>query len=1061
MKGVRRHRLAIGVLLCVIVTQITLAVQSLSAQEAEIVDPVATREYAVALGFQKKKLFEQAAVRWMQFIGKFGNDARIPNAHYHLGVCQLQSGNAEATATFLKVLTQFPKFEQRDAVQFNFGLALYNKSLTSKSPDDFKAAAVEFAKVPEQYLQSPHISSALYYQAECIFQSGDRPGAIAIYQKLIAEHATDPLLPTALFALATTLQEAGQYAEAVTTYRSFLEKFATDRKTAECRLRLGLTLTELKNYAEAEKEFATAAGVQDFALADLALFHQASSKREQKQLPDAAALFESLPQKFKQSEYVSVAQLEGGKCRFLANQFPQAKDAFTAVMNAKKPESSEAAWWLGKTLIQLKQAVAAIPILDQAIAEWTQSEFLSDLNFTRIEAIYEDEKRRPETITLYAQFADKFASDELTADARYRAALTALQLNDLVVAQQQSDLFVNNAAFKSHSLLPDAIFVAAESRLVGVTPDLATADALYHRMITEFPEHPQSPRSRVRVGFCLFSREQFDQAIASLTAVVPGLKSPGLAAEAQFLIGLSQSAMKRRPEAVAALRAAKQAKADWERGDEVLLALATALVESDQPDAAIVELNQLIQVFPKSEYCDRAWFRLGEIQADQKKFDAAVAAFQQVVARYPASEFAPLALYSAGSTLFDKADYGGAINQLNGLQSQFPKSAVATDGLYMRGLCQHRQKNYPAAIIDLQEFLKLNPANDNAKLDAQYSLVLCHAGLKQHDQTLLVANELLKLKPDHAAADKVMYEQAFAYSETGKAKESADTFRQLATKIPDSNLAPECWLRVADYHATEKQFTESIAASAQGLTKVKDPKLKEQLQFRQGSSQFSADAFVQAAATLQTQINEHPQGSLQIDATWLVAESLFRQNKYQEAIPWYQKMIDAKSEKYHARALYRAGTCANELKQWPLGQEHFTALTTQFPKFEQIGEALYGLGFSLQNQNQLDQACAVYARVTKETNTESAAKARFMMGECAFAQKKYDIAWQHFLEAAIGYPYPEWQALGHFEAARCFIELSMPDKAMESLQEVVEKFPNHARAKDAAKLLADLKAANS
>lgn len=80
-----------------------------------------------------------------------------------------------------------------------------------------------------------------------------------------------------------------------------------------------------------------------------------------------------------------------------------------------------------------------------------------------------------------------------------------------------------------------------------------------------------------------------------------------------------------------------------------------------------------------------------------------------------------------------------------------------------------------------------------------------------------------------------------------------------------------------------------------------------------------------------------------------------------------------------------------------------------------------------------------------------------MMGECAFAQKKYDVAWQHFLEAALGYPYPEWQALGQFEAGRCFIELNMPDKARESLQTVIDKFPKHPRANDAANLLAGLK----
>ena len=251
MTDARRHRLATGVLVCVVVTQITIAGGSSFAQQADTVDPVATREYAVALGFQKKKLFEQAAVRWTQFIAKYAADSRIATAHYHLGVCQLQSGNAEAAATFRKVLTQFATFEQRDAVQFNLGLALYNTALASTKPDDFKAAGAEFANVPAQYTQSTHIPSALYYQAECAFQAGDKPGAIAFYQKLIAEHGNNPLLPTALYALATTQQAVAQNVEAITTYRTFLEEFATDQKAAECRLRLGLALTALEKHADA------------------------------------------------------------------------------------------------------------------------------------------------------------------------------------------------------------------------------------------------------------------------------------------------------------------------------------------------------------------------------------------------------------------------------------------------------------------------------------------------------------------------------------------------------------------------------------------------------------------------------------------------------------------------------------------------------------------------------------------------------------------------------------------------------------------------------------------
>jgi TolA-binding protein len=1055
MTGARRHQNAFGILACTLFMHMVTSV-SLFAQEAAV-DPVATREYAVALGFQKKKLFDQASVRWTQFIAKYAGDSRIAHAHYHLGVCQLQSAKPEAGETFRRVLSQFPQFEQRDAVQFNLGLALYNAALASKKPEDFRVASVEFAKVSTDYGQSAHVPASLYYQAESVFQAGDQAGAIGIYQRLVAQHGSSPLLPTVLFALATTQQDVGQNAEAVQTYRMFLEKAPGDTKAGECRLRLGLALTALEKYGEAETEFATAAGVKEFTMADLALFHQARSKREQKQLSQAADLFESLPKRFEKSDYISIALLEGGKCRFLANQLPQAKNTFTLAFDTKRNESAEAAWWLGRTMLQLKEAPAAIGILDKAIVDWPQSEFIPDLNFIRIEAIYEDEKRRPETVTLYAQFADRFATDELAADARYRSALTALQLNDLPTAIQQSDAFLGNPLFAKHALLPEALFVAAESRITGAATDFAKAEALYQRLAGEFPEHARAPRSYVRIGLCLFSRGQHDPAIAFLNSSLPKLKEPELLAEAQFLTGLSFLGSKRPAEAVTALQASRQSKGDWNRGDEVLLALAAAFVDTKQPDPAIAELNRLNQQYPKSEFADRAWFQLGEIQAQQKKFDLAVAAFQQVIARFPASEFAPRASYGSAASLFDKGDYNGAVNLLNELLSKFANSDIAGNALYLRGLCQHRQKNFPAAIADLQEYLKRNPTDENAKLDAQYSLALCHAGLKQHDLTIQIANNLLNSKPDYSAADKVRYELAFAYSETGKAKEAADAFRDVATKFPDSDLAPECWLRVSDFHSTQQQFAESIAACDQGLARTKDAKLRERLQYRKGSSQFTMDAFPQAAVTFQSQISEHPTGDLLLDATWLVAECFFREKKYQESLPWYQKTIDAKSEVYQPRALYRMGTCTNELKQWPLAQQHFDAVTKQFPKFEQISEARYGLGFALQNQNQLDQAIQVYDQVTKETNTETAAKARFMMGECAFAQKKYDVAWQHFLEAALGYPYPEWQALGQFEAGRCFIELKMPDKARESLQTVMDKFPKHPRANDAANLLAGLK----
>ncbi|MFP6763311.1 MAG: tetratricopeptide repeat protein, partial [Planctomycetaceae bacterium] len=84
-----------------------------------------------------------------------------------------------------------------------------------------------------------------------------------------------------------------------------------------------------------------------------------------------------------------------------------------------------------------------------------------------------------------------------------------------------------------------------------------------------------------------------------------------------------------------------------------------------------------------------------------------------------------------------------------------------------------------------------------------------------------------------------------------------------------------------------------------------------------------------------------------------------------------------------------------------------------------------------------------------------------MLGEIAFAEKKYEEASAHFLEVAVGYPekeaYAEWQALAHLESGRCFMELKKFDLARDELQTVVTKYPKHPRVKDAQTLLTGIK----
>ena len=1023
-------------------------------------EAAAIRQYNLAVGLQNKKLFVQAGQRWTAFIQTYPQHVKQAHAWHNLGICQLQDQKlAEAVVSFRNVLTKFPKFESLDASRFNLGLTLYNQALASKKPEDFKTALAEFAAVPANHAQSKHAAAATFYQGECAYSSGDLPGAVVAYQKFIATYPQDPLLAQVYNALGTTQQELTKDAEASATFQAVVQKFPQDPQVNEWKLRWALSLFNEKKYPEAELLLVALTAVKDFPLADFALFRQAQSVQLREQFPQAAALYESLPTKFTASKYKGQALLGAGKCWFNAQQFAPALATLTAVVTQKLDEAPEAAFWAARSQLKLTKPVEALALLDQALAAYPQSEFIPQLTFARADAIYEQPLRRKETIPLYLAFAAKYPDHELAPKGAYMACLTALQVEDFPAAQQHAAAFLANAKFAKHALTPDVLFVAGESLLLAVPPEAAKSEPFFQRLITEFPQHQLTPQGQVRIGLAKHLAKQHDAAVAWLTPIIGTLKDPALLAEAHLLVGRSHSDAGRAEPAVVAFRASLAAKPDWVRGDETLLALGITLRNLKKlPDAATV-LTTLTTAYPQSPYVDQCLNQLGELAYEQGKYDDAVVNYRALVTRFPKSELAAAAQYGIGWSFYAKDDFAQAVANFTTLLTTYPDNPIAVRGKYLRGLANRRLNQFEPAIKDLTEFVAAKPLEADA-LEARYAVGLCQIGLKQPEPAAATFAALLKDSPAYKEADKVYYELGYALgaveNKPEKKKESAEAFRTLATKFPDSPRTPESWFRVGEFHEGERQLAEATAAYTAGLAKAKLPELRERLQYKLGWVQYEDAKYAAAVSVLQEQLKEFPKGELLPASTFLVGECLFRLDKWADALPFYTQVIALKS-KDQDKALYRSGTCANNLKDWAAGQQYFTVLIQQFPKYELINEARYGMGLALQMQQKLDEAKAVYEQVTKATNSETAAKSRFMIGECAFTQKKFAEAIEHFLETAVGYPYEHWQAEGYFEAARCFIELKQVPQARETLTTLLDKYAKHARAKDAKTLLDGLK----
>jgi len=1018
----------------------------------------AVRDYRVAYGLQKKKLYAQAATRWQGFIKAYANHRLQPNANYHLGVCQFQAEKLpEAAAAYRVVLQKYPKFASRDGAQFNLSLVLFKTAEKSQKPADYKAAATEFGNVSKLYAQSQYVPSALYYQAESLFLAGDKAAAVPVYLSVVQKFAKSPLLPGVFYALGTCLQDLEKPVEAANAYSEYLKRFPAGPQMAECRLRLGVTLFDQKKFPEAQKEFTTAAAIPEFAFADYALLQQAQCLFEQQKLKEAAVIYESLPVKFAKSQYVAAARLAAGKCWFREKDYAKAAAVLQPVTADKAlAEAPEASYWLGRTLVSQQKPQDAVTLLTQAVAAYAASPFLAQIDLARIDALFEIPEQRPATPALYAAFAAKFPQHELAPGAQYRACFAAHNVKDYKGAAGHGEKFLANAAFAKHATRPDVLFLVGESFLLGEPADTVKAEASYRRLITEHADSTYVPQARLRTGYCLYTLAKFDESVAWLTQSVAVLVEPDQKAEAWLLIGRSHSDQKRHPNATTAFRTSVQSNPKWTRADEVTYALAVSLLAQQQTAPAKIELQKLVSQFPETTLKARGHFHLGELAAAEKQYDPAIAAYRETLKLNPEEMLASASQYGIVSAAFEKSDYPLAVTEAGALLTKYAKSDSAPSALYLRGLSYQRTDKFAEAVTDLTAYVVANGKAPNIA-DALFALALSQVGAKQHAAGVVTLNKLIAEHTAYAQIDQAFYELAFAHQELKKPEEAAAAFTRLAKEKADSPLAPEAWFRIGEHHESKKESGKAEVAFAAGLKIAKEPGLAERLFYKLGWSQYEQEKWPLAAATLQQHVTKFAAGTLIADASFLAGECYYKAGDFQKSLPHYKKVIDLKTEQYVARALYRSGDSAAALKDWPGSRTFYDTLIKQHPKFEQIDEARYGHAWALQNEKQLDQALAVYATIPKGRNTETAAKACFMMGECRFAQKKHDEAIVHFVEAVEGYTFPEWQALGLYELGRCFIETGDKERARETLAQLVKEHPKHASVKEATALLASLK----
>ncbi|MCE9546897.1 MAG: tetratricopeptide repeat protein [Planctomycetia bacterium] len=1044
----------------------------------------AKRKFSDAVGMQREKQFNLAIDEYREFLKRFPQDPLAARARHYLAVCLIEDKrNPEAVETLTELVEASPDFEWLDEAYLNLGNAQYNLALAEKKPQGFATAAATYGKLLKKFPDSRFAAAALYSQGECLFAEGRKDAAVTAYagaleklNKAIAASKTSPAKGTdetaamradVLNALGATQLELNKPAEAAATFATFLTDYPTHAIATRIAMLQGDALFQQQKYGEAQKLFARAAADAKFPQADRAMMREADCLSAEKQFAQAADIFAAVAEKFPQSPAAQRVPLLAGNRYFLSGNYPAAIKWLSKVAQPGTKESAQAAHWLARAHLELKQPAEALAVLEKQLAEKNAAagEVLIDLKLDQADALYDLPARRAESVAAYAAVAQQHPQAPQAAQALFNAAWAAVNLEKYDEALKHAQAF--KAAFPNSPLATSAQALEADSLLNLNKP--GEAAGLYRALIAKNPSSKELLRWQILLAWALRREQKHADVVTLLEPLVEKLQADRQA-EAYYLLGASRFAQSQFKAARSDFKASLKADPNWTQSDEALLLLARCDQQLGNLKEAQAELRRLIAEQPKSPALDRAHYHLGEVLAAAPDYPAAAAEYQQVLKSWPSSRVVPQALYALGWTQLLRQAYAPAAESFTILIDKHPSHELVAPARFARAQALRAQGKNNEAVADLAAFLATHPPREDLS-GALLERGQAEIDLQRPADAVKTLEAILADDPKYKNADKVLYNLGWAQRGAKHDAEAAAAFARLAKEYPDSPLLAGALVQLGEYQSAQKDYEAAAKSYSAALAKARPTDQKDLVElashklawchFYRGENEKARDGFA-------AQRKEFPNGSLAIDATFMEAECLLKLEAYDDAAAAYARVLakPPQSPTNQVLAMLHAAQVASQRKKWDDALQLLTDAQKKFPEAPCKAEMLYELGWVNQNLKQLDKAAPLYEQVTDMTDAEVGARARLMLGELKFQQGDHAGAIRDYFKVfRTGYPnapasYNRWKAQAAYEAARCFEVLKKPSEAQTYYQEVLDKYPQSELAPLARKRVAVLKSSS-
>ncbi len=917
-----------------------------------------------------------------------------------------------------------------------------------------------FQKMVDSFSDHPRADVARFYLGEAMIQTGQFAAAQKMFDQFRQDKPEHEFAPQALFRSGESAYLANNFEEAQRLLGKFLEQYPDDEISQYALPYLGELALSGGNPAQAEKHYRQCLNkFPRSALGDVCRFGLGRALETQGQHAVAEQYYTYLIEK-ENSAFVDNALLQQGLLDYRRDQFDDSIRRLQDLV-ARFPDSLErprAHYWLGMALSARGDWDAAIEVLEVATKQNAETELAPASHFALAEALRNQDKIE-------------------TASGHYWK-----------VIQQWPE---SNWGDDSIDVLMQVAFRAG---------DFGTVDTLANEFEKKFAE--SSLRSSIEIlhARSLLKRSEYSRAADVLKPLVLREKDlpKGDQTNADYLLALAHIGLEQYDEALQTLGRVEASPDNVEFAAGVEVARATVLFSLAKYEEAIVAQRKYLLLQPDGPDAAKCRAELAVALAHQEKFDEALAVRETLVEKHddpqillPTTHFLAEAAYAAqrrevAEQLFrelardgnpdefiEKGLYGLAWIQSEAgqrdesaetfkrLVARFPESSHAAEAAYMRAQSLEQAGRKLPALTTYQTVVDSFP-NSKYVVDSLLAAARLHARYDDPEhktESIRLFQRFLDDYPDHEQRAGALYEMAWVHYEAQQTELADAAFTKIHEQFPDSQYWGDVTYRLAEQAARDKDHERArhltddlIAAQVSGEILCHGLYLRGQLA-ADGNDWKSVSQFMGRI------VQEYPESTLQLPASYWAAEASFRQRQWEQAQNEFEQLarrVADRDEAWMAMIPLRRAQMLVRGKKWEEALEVAAPVAERFPNFQQQFEVDYIIGRAQASLGRFDSARSSYQRVIQSptgSRTEVAAMSQWMIGESYFHQHKFDAAIKSYHRVETLYDVPRWQAAALLQAGKCYERKADWESAIKLYAELLRNYAKTPFSDDASKRL--------